>query len=47
MKIRFDQDYNDIGVVIASKLRHILIATVFLGSGNSSFKIVLGSFFLQ
>ena len=37
MKIRFNQGYNDIGVVVASKLRHILHVAVFLGTGNSSF----------
>ena len=46
MIIYHDQGYNDIGDVIATKLP-ILLAAVFLGTGNFSSKIVQGSFFLQ
>ena len=51
MKIYHEQGFNDIGVVIVTKRRHclraILLAAIFLGTGNCSYKIVHGSFFLQ
>ena len=52
MKICYDQDCNDIGVVIAAKWRRYLFYLqqyffeVF-GTGNYIFKTVHGSFFLQ
>ena len=42
--------WHPIGVVIATKWRHYLppsLAAIFFGTGNCSYKIVHGSFFLQ
>ena len=47
LKICYDQDYNDIGVNIATVTPlATLLAAVFLDTGNFSSKIVHGGFFL-